>query len=142
VLFYTGTSRLSSEIIGKQQESIRQNRLASVEAMHKTREMATLMKEALLRGALNRIGELMHEGWHYKKEMAEGITNPVIDEIYEAARKAGALGGKISGAGGGGYMFFFCPGASRFRVIEALSRFRGEVTPFEFTSHGLSTWTI
>lgn len=142
VLFYTGTSRLSSEIIGKQQESIHQNRLASVEAMHKTREMATLMKEALLRGALNRIGELMHEGWHYKKEMAEGITNPVIDEIYEAARKAGALGGKISGAGGGGYMFFFCPGASRFRVIEALSRFRGEVTPFEFTSHGLSTWTI
>ena len=142
VLFYTGTSRLSSEIIGKQQESIRQNRLASVEAMHKTREMATLMKEALLRGALNRIGELMHEGWHYKKEMAEGITNPVIDEIYEAARKAGALGGKISGAGGGGYMFFFCPGASRFRVIEALSRFSGEVTPFEFTSHGLSTWTI
>lgn len=142
VLFYTGTSRLSSEIIGKQQESIRNNRLASVEAMHKTREMATLMKEALLRGALNRIGELMHEGWHYKKEMAEGITNPVIDEIYEAARKAGALGGKISGAGGGGYMFFFCPGASRFRVIEALSRFSGEVTPFEFTSHGLSTWTI
>ncbi len=142
VLFYTGTSRLSSEIIGKQQESIRLNRHSSVEAMHKTREMATLMKEALLKGALNRIGELMHVGWHYKKEMAEGISNPLIDEIYEATRRAGALGGKISGAGGGGYMFFFCPGASRFRVIEALSHFEGAVTPFDFTTSGLSTWTI
>lgn len=142
VLFYTGTSRLSSDIIGKQQESIRKNRQSSVEAMHKTKEMATLMKEALLRGSLNRIGELMHEGWQYKKGMAEGISNPGIDKIYEAARDAGALGGKISGAGGGGYMFFFCPGASRFRVIEALSRFEGSVTPFDFTTSGLSTWTI
>lgn len=142
VLYYTGTSRLSSIIIEKQQESIRNKQNDSVEAMHKTKQMATLMKEALLKGELNTIGDLMHEGWQYKKQMAEGITNPVIDELYEKARAAGALGGKISGAGGGGYMFFFCPLASRYRVIDQLKRFGGLVTPFEFTKNGLTSWVI
>jgi len=142
VLYYTGTSRLSSVIIEKQQKSIRMKQENSVEAMHRTKEMATLMKEALLKGELNKIGELMHTGWQYKKQMAEGISNEVIDEISASARKAGALGGKISGAGGGGYMFFFCPDDSRYRVIEQLKRFNGTVTPFEFTKNGLSTWKI
>ncbi len=142
VLYYTGTSRLSSVIIEKQQKSIRMKQENSVEAMHRTREMATLMKEALLKGELNKIGELMHTGWQYKKQMAEGISNEVIDEIYASARKAGALGGKISGAGGGGYMFFFCPDDSRYRVVEQLKRFDGAVTPFEFTKNGLSSWKI
>jgi len=142
VLYYTGTSRLSSVIIEKQQKSIRMKQENSVEAMHRTKEMATLMKEALLKGELNKIGELMHTGWQYKKQMAEGISNEVIAEIYASARKAGALGGKISGAGGGGYMFFFCPDDSRYRVIEQLKRFNGTVTPFEFTKNGLSTWKI
>jgi len=85
---------------------------------------------------------LMHEAWNYKKRMAPEISNAMIDEIYEAALKAGALGGKISGAGGGGYMFFFCPGASRYRVIKELGRFSGVITPFEFTKNGLTTWII
>jgi D-glycero-alpha-D-manno-heptose-7-phosphate kinase len=142
VLFYTGTSRLSSLIIEKQQNSIRQKQESPIEAMHKTKEMATLMKEALLRGELARMGTLMHEAWNHKKRMAAEISNAMIDEIYEAALNAGALGGKISGAGGGGYMFFFCPGVSRYRVIKELGRFSGEITPFEFTTNGLTTWII
>ncbi len=140
VLYYTGTSRLSSVIIEKQQDNIRRGEEVRLEAMHKTREMATLMKEALLKGELTTIGELMHEAWQYKKQMADGISNAVIDDLYDTARKAGALGGKISGAGGGGYLFFFCPGNTRYRVIRELARFNGEVTPFDFTKTGVTTW--
>jgi D-glycero-alpha-D-manno-heptose-7-phosphate kinase len=142
VLYYTGTSRLSSSIIEKQQNSIRQNNENSVNAMHKTKEIAIRIKEAILKADLNQVGEILHEGWQYKKQLAEGITNPQIDKIYESARKAGALGGKISGAGGGGFIFFYCPGNTRFNVIDTLKQFGGEVTPFQFTKNGLNSWTV
>ena len=74
--------------------------------------------------------------------MAEGITNPVIDEIYEVAKKAGARGGKISGAGGGGFMMFYCPGNTRYKVIEALRKFGGEFRRYQFTKYGLETWRV
>jgi len=77
--------------------------------MNKLKEQAIIMKEAILTGRLNEIGEILDFGWKYKKQMAEGITNPLIDEIYETAKKAGATGGKISGAGGGGFMMLYCP---------------------------------
>lgn len=142
VLYYTGTSRLSSEIIEKQQSSLKKNNQKSVEAMHKTKEMARLMKEALLKKELKTIGEIMHIGWNFKKQMASGISNPVIDSIYQTAREAGATGGKISGAGGGGYMFFFCPENTRYNVIESLHKFGGAIQPFQFTKSGLRSWTI
>ncbi len=142
VLYYTGTSRLSSEIIEKQQQSIKQKNSLSVNAMHKTRDIAVRIKEAILKSDLDRVGEIMHEGWQYKKQLAQGVSNSQIDAIYNAVRKAGALGGKISGAGGGGFMFFYCPGNTRFQVIETLRTFGGEITPFQFTKNGLSSWTI
>jgi len=74
--------------------------------------------------------------------MAEGITNPIIDEIYETAKKAGATGGKISGAGGGGFMMFYCPKNTRYKVIEALKRFEGEFRRFQFSKYGLETWRV
>lgn len=142
VLYYTGTSRLSSEIIEKQQQSINQKNSQSVLAMHKTRDIAVRIKEAILKSDLDRVGEIMHEGWQYKKQLARGVSNKQIDTIYSAVRKAGALGGKISGAGGGGFMFFYCPGNTRFQVIETLRTFGGQITPFQFTKNGLSSWTI
>jgi D-glycero-alpha-D-manno-heptose-7-phosphate kinase len=95
------------------------------------------MKESLLKGNLDEIGEILDFGWKFKKQMAEGITNPAIDQLYEAAIKSGATGGKISGAGGGGYMFFYCPGNTRYRVIETLKQFGGYTERYEFTSTGL-----
>ena len=142
VLYYTGTSRLSSTIIKKQQKSITQNDTQSINAMHKTKQIAILIKEAILKSDLNSIGEILHEGWQFKKQLAKGISNEHIDEIYEEARKAGALGGKISGAGGGGFMFFYCPHNTRFNVIKTLAQFGGTVSPFQFTKSGLSSWTI
>ena len=142
VLYYTGTSRLSATIIEKQQKSIKHNDTSSINAMHKTKEIAVSIKEAILKSDLNSIGEILHEGWQVKKQLAKGISNAAIDEIYEEARKAGALGGKISGAGGGGYMFFYCPQNTRFNVINTLTQFGGTVTPFQFTKSGLSSWSI
>ncbi|NQU88409.1 MAG: dehydrogenase [Mariniphaga sp.] len=141
VLYYTGTSRLSSDIIEKQQKSIKLNNTSSINAMHKTKEIAVRIKEAILKSDLDLIGKILHEGWQYKKQLAEGISNKQIDAIYEAARNAGALGGKISGAGGGGFMFFYCPGNTRFKVIDTLKKFGGEITPFQFTKNGLNSWT-
>ncbi len=142
LLYYTGTSRLSSKIIEAQIESVKMKEEKSVEAMHKLKEQAYLMKEALLKGKLTEIGEILHMGWQHKKNMADSITNPLIDEIYEVALKAGATGGKISGAGGGGFMMIFCPNNTRYKVIEALSRFGGEFRRYEFTEYGLETWRV
>lgn len=140
LLYYTGTSRLSSEIIEAQQKSVIEKKKESIEAMNKVKEQAVLMKEVLLKGKLNEIGAIMDYGWQYKKQMAERISNPVIDEIYETAKKAGATGGKISGAGGGGFMMLYCPGNSRYRVTEALKPFGGEFRNFQFTNYGLIAW--
>ncbi len=142
LLYYTGTSRLSSKIIEVQAKNISGHREESVEAMNKLKEQAIIMKEAILTGRLNEIGEILDFGWKYKKQMADGITNPLIDEIYETAKKAGATGGKISGAGGGGFMMLYCPVNMRYSVIEALQRFGGEFRRYQFTERGLETWRI
>ena len=142
LLYYTGTSRLSSKIIEVQVKNVASKRKKSLEAMHKLKEQAIMMKEAILRGKLDEIGEILDFGWQYKKQMADGITNPIIDEIYETAKKAGAIGGKISGAGGGGFMMFYCPRNSRYKVIEALQKFGGEFRRFQFTKYGLETWKV
>lgn len=142
LLYYTGTSRLSAKIIEQQSQNFSKQTDKSIEAAHKLKEQAVLMKEALLTGRLHEIGEILDFGWKYKKETASGISNPLIDEIYEEAKKAGATGGKISGAGGGGFMMFYVPYTARFKVIKVLERFGGEIHPFVFTAKGLSTWSV
>ncbi len=142
VLYYTDTSRLSSTIIQKQQQNVLNEDKIAIEAMHQLKKQAIMMKEALLRGNLDEIGKILDFGWNNKKQMASGITNKVLDKIYSTALGNGATGGKISGAGGGGYMFFYCPGNSRFAVIEALKQFGGYTERYEFTSEGLVTWTL
>ncbi len=140
LLFYTGTSRLSAEIIKSQVRNVESKRERPLEAMHRLKEQAILMKEAILRGNLDEIGEILDYGWQYKKQIAEGITNPLLDEIYETARRAGATGGKVSGAGGGGFMMFYCPKNTKYKVMEALKKFNGEFKRWGFTKVGLETW--
>jgi D-glycero-alpha-D-manno-heptose-7-phosphate kinase len=142
VLFYTQTSRLSSKIIEAQSANVVSKNQRSIEAMHQLKKQSVMMKEALLKGDLDHIGEILDFGWKYKKQMADEITNPLLDEIYKTARKNGASGGKISGAGGGGFMVFYCPGETRYKVIDALKKFGGESKRYDFTSGGLTTWTI
>lgn len=142
LLYFTGTSRLSSEIIAEQVQNVEKNAVHQVEAMHRLKDQARQMKDTILTGNMDLIGEILNYGWKYKKEMAGGITNEMIDNVYETAVSGGATGGKISGAGGGGYMVFYCPGASRYSVARALREKPGHVEPFEFTNKGLTTWTI
>ena len=142
VLYYTDTSHVSAEIIEEQQRNVRAKNSHSIEAMHKLKEQAIQMKEVLLRGHIDQIGEILDFGWRYKKQMASSITNPRIDGIYNAAKEAGASGGKISGAGGGGFMFFYCPGVSRYSVVEALQQFGGKAKRYEFVNEGLKTWSM
>jgi D-glycero-alpha-D-manno-heptose-7-phosphate kinase len=142
VLYFTGTSRLSSTIIEAQRQNVMSQNLKSVEAMHQLKRQAVMMKEAILRGDLEKIGEILDYGWKFKKQMAEGITNSMIDQIYDTAKAAGATGGKISGAGGGGFMIFYCPNNTRSEVVKAIEAFGGQVKRYEFTERGLNTWTI
>lgn len=142
VLYYTETSRLSSKIIEAQSQNVYDNDTKSIDAMHKLKEQALQMKETLLIGNIDAIGKILDFGWQHKKQMAKGISNPLIDEIYETAIAAGASGGKISGAGGGGFMIFYCPNNTRDSVISALKKFGGDSKRYEFTNKGLSTWSI
>lgn len=142
VLYHTETSRLSSKIIEQQTRNVMAKNEKSLEAMHKLKEQAFSMKEALLTGHLDSIGENLDFGWKFKKNLAEGVSNPMIDRLYETAISAGATGGKVSGAGGGGFMFFYCPDNSRSKVIEALQGYGGQAKRYEFTAKGLTTWTI
>ncbi len=142
VLFNTETSRLSSKIIARQAKNIEEKDATSLDATHKLKIQALMMKEALLKGELDKIGEILDYGWHNKKLLAPGITNPMIDELYKTAIDNGASGGKISGAGGGGFILFYCPNNSRHKVIKALSDFGGVAHPYEFTVTGLKSWSI
>lgn len=142
LLYYTSTSRESAEIIRKQSKNVTDNKERSIEAMHHLKEQARMMKEALLKGRLNEIGEILDYGFQQKRQMAEGISNPLMEEIYETAKKAGATGGKISGAGGGGFMIFYCPVNTKYKVIKSLENFGGRHRSYQFVEHGLNTWTI
>ena len=141
VLAYTGKSRASSQIIDDQIRNFESRNADAVAAMDETRAAAYAMREALESGAFERFGELLDEAWRAKKRMSGAITNPAIDAMYDAARGAGALGGKISGAGGGGFAFFFCGFDTRDAVERALRSQWAEVVDFGFTHRGLQTWT-
>ena len=142
VLYYTQKSRVSADIIKKQQDNVLNKKNDSIEAMHNIKNQAVMMKEALLKGELDKIGELLDYGYKYKKQMANGIATPEMEEIYQTAINAGANGGKISGAGGGGFMFFYCPDNSKYNVIKELEKFGGKFFKYEFTTEGLKTWSI
>jgi len=141
VLYYTDTSRESAAIIKEQQQNVKDKDKGSIDAMHQLKEQSRMMKEALLRGQLGRIGEILDFGFQQKRRMAKNISNASLEEVYDIARKAGATGGKISGAGGGGFMIFYCPGTTRYGVIEALRTFGGREKDYSFTKYGLTSWT-
>jgi len=142
VLYFTATSRESATIIKEQVKNVTSKDEKSIEAMHQLKEQARMMKDALLKGKLSEIGEILDYGFEQKRKMAANISNCSIEEIYEAAKKAGATGGKISGAGGGGFMIFFCPGNTNYAVKEALLKFGGEVKNYTFTKYGVSSWSV
>jgi D-glycero-alpha-D-manno-heptose-7-phosphate kinase len=140
LLCFTGITRNSARVIEDQTRRTitgADNTLAGLRAQ---KELAVAMKAALLTGALNDFGALLGEAWAQKKRMSPYITNERIDELYELALSKGALGGKLTGAGGGGYILLFCDFAKKHRLIEALEFAGTTVTEFAFESKGLTTW--
>ncbi|NDU80031.1 MAG: dehydrogenase [Ferrovum sp.] len=142
VLFYTGVSRESAKIIADQSNNMLAGFEDAIEAMHGIKREALVMKESLLRGDFKGIVNSMQQGWINKKQSAKTVSNPHIEEIYDAAIAAGALAGKVSGAGGGGFMMFFVPPDKRMNVIRALNNFNGQVSNCHFTKHGTQAWRV
>ena len=142
LLCYTGKTRLSAHIIDDQIKGYVHQRESVTQAMDELKEIAVALKNALLQGRLNDFGVLLHEAWTNKKKMSTQISDSHIDELYETARKHGALGGKITGAGGGGYMFFYCDFNRKHILAEQLERIGAKVVDFNFDFRGLQTWDV
>jgi D-glycero-alpha-D-manno-heptose-7-phosphate kinase len=142
VLFYTGASRSSDKIIREQQKNTRSGKKAPVDATHIIKKNSYIMKDYLLRGDIIKFAKSLGKEWENKKKMAESITNDNIEKIYKAAIKSGAYGGKVSGAGGGGFMFFTIDPAKRLNLIRTLEKFNGKVLNFHFSENGCHSWKI
>jgi len=140
LLFYTGVSRESARIIADQSAHISSGSAGALEAMHGIKREALVMKECVLKGDFDGIVRAMQSGWESKKRTAKTVSNPHIEEIHAAALNAGASAGKVSGAGGGGYMMFFVKPDLRMGVSRALSRFEGQISNCHFTKHGTQAW--
>jgi D-glycero-alpha-D-manno-heptose-7-phosphate kinase len=142
VLFYTGASRSSDKIIREQQKNTMTGKKLPVEATHRIKENSYIMKDFLLKGEIIHFAKALGKEWENKKKMAASITNKHIEKIYDAAIKSGAYGGKVSGAGGGGFMFFTIDPTRRVELIKALEQFNGKVLPFHFSEDGCQGWKI
>jgi D-glycero-alpha-D-manno-heptose-7-phosphate kinase len=131
--FYTRTSRSADEILRAQSRAVREDKKGVVKSLDLIKEIGLQILEALECGDLTRIGPLFDEHWALKKKLASGITNPWLDQIYASARQNGALGGKISGAGGGGFFLFYCEeGQKELRATMAGMGLREMRYRFEF----------
>lgn len=140
LLCYTGGVRLSARILERQIASYVEKKVDVVEALDELKALTYEMKNALLKGELTAFGHLLHHAWEHKKRLDPAITNSQIDALYEAARERGALGGKILGAGGGGYLLVYCPIDKKHEIAGALEAVGGRVVPFSFTEKGVETW--
>ena len=140
LLCYMGQTRSSAKIIERQTESYRKGREDVVSALHRLKAETLEMKRALLLGEVDAIGELLHEAWENKKQLDQGISTTQIDRLYRLARKEGAIGGKMPGAGGGGYFLFLTRFDRKHRVAAVLEKHGGQVVPFQFERRGLLTW--
>jgi len=122
LLFFTGKERSASEILSDQDNRSKAEDAQMLQNLNKTKEIGLYTRKYLEAGQIDTLGELFHEHWENKKKRSNGMSDPMIDEWYEIARKNGALGGKLIGAGGGGFLMFYCDNGSKRKVITAMQR--------------------
>jgi D-glycero-alpha-D-manno-heptose-7-phosphate kinase len=143
ILFYTGKSRDSAAIIAEQSHNVESHNQRAIDAMRRTKDDAISMKECLLRGDIRQLGTVMESAWQTKKEMAGSISNDRIERFYRVAKEAGAYCGKVSGAGGGGFMMFLVDVKNKLRVVDALTTTKeGTVVGCHFTANGVEAWRL
>jgi D-glycero-alpha-D-manno-heptose-7-phosphate kinase len=141
VLCYTGTTHDSGNIHDDQKKQTQ----SSSDVKDRIQSNVTLtyeMRNHLLRGRLNEFGKCLHRAWELKKSFSTKISNPWLDEIYESAIENGAIGGKLLGAGGGGYFLFYVPSFNRHKIMNWIKRRGLFYSPFIFEEHGLQSWTV
>ncbi len=142
VVAFTGQSRRSDAIISDQIAHVADRKAAAMEGMHRLKEDAVEMKLAMLRGDVTAMGRVMDRSWAAKKATSSMVTTPAIDRMWSAAHAAGALSGKVSGAGGGGFVMFLCDPARRSDVMRALKAEGGEPSPVSFSLEGATGWRV
>lgn len=140
LLCYTGNIHVSANIIKDQVSNYENKNLDAIQAMSEVKALAYAMKDELLKGNLHSFGKLLDYGWQSKKRMSSKITNPQIDELYEEAKKAGALGGKLLGAGGGGYLLMYCPYNVKHKVAARMEEVGGQLADWNFELRGSQAW--
>lgn len=136
LIAYTGRERPARSVLQDQGERVRAGNSASIAGMHRIRELGLEVHRLLLRGEIDSYGELLHEHWTRKRTLAQAMTDTHLDDIYAAARAAGALGGKLMGAGGGGFFMFYVRPDAKRRVWEALARLGLKMLRFRFDLEG------
>jgi D-glycero-alpha-D-manno-heptose-7-phosphate kinase len=143
VLYFTNFTRNSSDVLTEQVQKMKEKNKTSVLSLHALVEQAKMIKDCLIKGNIDDLGEILDYGFQQKKMLAKGISTTEIETLYETAIKAGATGGKISGAGGGGFMFFYCPNNTKYNVIKELDKLKmGYNQPFTWNKFGIRTWQI
>jgi D-glycero-alpha-D-manno-heptose-7-phosphate kinase len=142
VLYFTGVSRDSADIIDQQSRNVGENNQASIEAMHRLKQEAVQMKECILKGNLKGLASTLQAGWEAKKSTATSVSNPLIESIERVAFANGAVAAKVSGAGGGGFMMFLCAPHQRIGLTRALLQQGGSVMDFHFTQRGATSWQV
>ncbi|MBR5906468.1 MAG: dehydrogenase [Bacteroidales bacterium] len=142
LLYFTGKSRSSARIIDEQRKNTSSGNAEAIEAMHLIKQSAREMKAAVLKGDMREFAGIMGRSWENKKKMAKGITNENIQHAFDVAMAAGAVAGKVSGAGGGGFIMFFVRPEKKKAVEDALKQLDGFVLPFLFTDGGAHGWKI
>ncbi|WP_243368749.1 GHMP kinase [Fundidesulfovibrio soli] len=140
LLVGTGVSRESAQIIDTQKGIMAEGDEQKLSALHEVKRAAYDMKRAVLTGDLDTLGRILRMSWESKKRTSDRISNPWLDSIISTSLDAGALGAKISGAGGGGYMMLYCPGVARYDVVKSLQAFDVTCLNVQFVEHGLVTW--
>ena len=141
-MFYTRKQRNSADIVATQVEFYKAKRSETLEALAEMKDLTREMKRCLLKGQMRRFGELLHACWDNKKKMNPGTANPYLDELYTAARSAGAIGGKILGAGGGGFFLFYTPFMKKGKVTEALVALGAQPVPVILDHAGMQVWEV
>jgi D-glycero-alpha-D-manno-heptose-7-phosphate kinase len=142
ILYYTGASRSSASIIDEQKKNTTSGNAVAIEAMHKIKQSAIDMKTALLKGDINTFAHILGDAWENKKKMASSITNGMIQQAFDTALNVGAIAGKVSGAGGGGFIMFVVEPTQKRQVIAALNELNGHVIGFQFSEGGTHGWKI
>jgi D-glycero-alpha-D-manno-heptose-7-phosphate kinase len=142
LLCYTGTTRQSDHIIDDQTARFEQGNQDAVAGLLAQKELAVEMKNALLQRRLRDFGELLNTAWEAKKRMSTRISNERIEELYDEAQRAGAIGGKVTGAGGGGYVLLYCRYDRKHEVAERMIELDAFVDEFAFEPNGLRTWRV